>query len=130
MTEVVELTEADKWWVERLWKPHAATFGAFYFVWGDFLTHKPAGVKFYGVREQGFMRVTARKGLTTIKEIATAEGSRGVGRALVSSLPLPVLLETGEGNVNAQGFYQHLGFRKVGSRLTRKGKRLFIYAKQ
>jgi ribosomal protein S18 acetylase RimI-like enzyme len=123
---------SDRPWLLRLFEhEQKGQLGALCFPWIKYLKGEFAG-KWEVLPEIAFIRWERKDGLTRVHEIAVAAAAKGkgIGRWLMSRLPLPISLETDARNEAAQKFYTRLGFSKVGERTTRRGKLLFILAKQ
>lgn len=77
----------------------------------------------------GFVVYNARKDGGTIYYIATDESARnkGVGAALLWSVPCPIRLKVTTDNVDAIRFYEHHHMIKVDSESSRTGRELYIY---
>lgn len=78
----------------------------------------------------GFVEFYTRKdGGNTIYHIATDEQfqKRGIGAALLFSVPCPIRLRVTSDNEKAIRFYEHYNMIRTGEETSRTGRRLFVY---
>lgn len=83
---------------------------------------------FIGISEEAFAHYVVRKkdGVKVLREIGVTEGARrkGYGSALLGMIGLPLELKTDEDNEASNAFYQNHGFKLVGKKRSRDGKRI------
>lgn len=117
-------TEEDRDWLLELWKAneeHLGWFGPR--TWHMFWKGHAPNEHWDVLRPQGFIRWRNRRdGWRTVYDIAVAEQGKGLGRLLMEHVGRPVRLKTNASNLNAQGFYRHLGLSIAARSHTRDGR--------
>lgn len=127
----------DAEWIAPLYRQHRDLAGAWYWSW----RRRGESQQTWLVAEQSadgpslgvvHFYYSDTRACWVVAEIVVAPLAKrsGVGRALLSAVPMPVELKTNEDNPESHGFYQALGFREIGRTTTRRGKPMVIYRKE
>lgn len=124
--KVRKATEADRPFIEKLYRQHKQELGSFnlFWAWDDYLAGKRKST-FVLIEGEGFMRYGYSKRYTAyvLHEIGVDNDSqrKGVGKVLFDHLPRPLLLKCNCDNERGNAFYEKMGMTKVGLSKTKKG---------
>lgn len=126
--KIRDVKPTDEEWVKHIFDSYKNFLGGFGPVWFRYWQNDNPREKWVVIPDRAFAHYLIKKnGEVTLYEIAVhpAYKRMGLGDVLIKAMPTPIELKTDHDNEVSNAFYKRLGFRLMGKKPSKSGKRYF-----